>query len=103
MPLPTLTAEQRTDAAARATQARRIRADVRAELKAGRVSISEVVERAATDEALAKLRVVSLLEAMPGIGKAKAVTIMDRLGIAQSRRLRGLGTHQAAALRREFG
>ena len=102
VPLPTLTYEERTAAAARAAQARRIRADVRADLKAAQISISEVVDRASADQALAKLRVISLLEAMPGIGKAKAASIMNRLGIAPSRRLRGLGTHQVDALKREF-
>lgn len=62
----------------------------------------DVLAIASFDQAVAKLRVSSLLQAMPGIGQAKAATLMDRLGIAQSRRLRGLGQHQAAALRREF-
>lgn len=80
-----------------------MRADVRLELKENRVSVSQVVERSANDAALAKLKVLSLLEAMPGIGKVTAISIMERLGIAQSRRLRGLGPHQVDALKREFG
>lgn len=103
VPLPALTPEQRTAAVARATAARRVRADVRLELKENRASVSEIVERSANDAALAKLRVLSLLEAMPGIGKVTAILIMERLGIAQSRRLRGLGPHQVDALKREFG
>jgi ribosomal protein S13 len=65
--------------------------------------VSQVVERSAHDDALAKLKVSALLEAIPGIGKVKATSIMERLGIAQSRRLRGLGPHQIDALKREFG
>lgn len=103
MPLPSLTAEQRAAAVERATAARKVRAEIRADLKAGRLSISDVVHRADTDEAVAKLKVASLLEAMPGIGKAKAASIMDKLGISHSRRVRGLGPHQLAALKQEFG
>lgn len=102
MPLPTLTTEQRSEASARATQARRVRAEVRAALKSSEVSLAEILDRAENDEAVAKLRVTSLLEAMPGIGKVKAASIMAKLGIADSRRLRGLGPNQQAALRREF-
>jgi hypothetical protein len=32
----------------------------------------------------------------------RAQRIMDRLGISATRRVRGLGTHQRAALEREF-
>lgn len=102
MPLPVLTPQQRAAAAARATEARRVRAEVKTELKTSRTTLAEVVERAQTDQALAKLRVQALVEAMPGIGKARAAQIMERVGIANSRRVRGLGRHQLAALQREF-
>ena len=102
VPLPTLTPEQRAVATARATQARKVRAEICSELKANRLTIGDVVERAKSDEAVAKLRVVALIEAMPGIGKAKSAAIMSRLGIAQSRRVRGLGPQQLAALKSEF-
>jgi len=102
VPLPQLTPEQRSAAAARATAARKVRADVRARLKASTLSIGAVIDQAVDNEALAKFKVSALLEAMPGIGKAKAASIMDRLGIAASRRVRGLGPHQVAALKKEF-
>jgi len=44
-----------------------------------------------------------LLESMPGVGKVRAKQIMERLGIAESRRVRGLGTNQRSALEHEFG
>ena len=43
-----------------------------------------------------------LLQAMPGIGKVRAMQIMDRLKISESRRLRGLGNQQRRALLAEF-
>ena len=48
------------------------------------------------------MRVVDLLQSMPGLGKVRARQMMERLGIAESRRVRGLGTKQVAALEREF-
>lgn len=103
MPLPELTPEQRSAAAASAIAARAARADICAQLKAGEISIAEVLDRAAEEQALAKLRVLSLLRSLPGIGEAKSDAVMERLQIARSRRLRGLGPNQRAALRREFG
>ena len=49
------------------------------------------------------MKVSALLESMPGVGKVRAQQIMERLGIAETRRVRGLGAHQRAALEREFG
>ena len=42
-----------------------------------------------------------MLQAMPGIGKIRATQIMEKLKIADSRRLRGLGDQQRKALLRE--
>jgi ribosomal protein S13 len=55
-----------------------------------------------TDEAIGKMRVTAVLEAMPGVGKVRAERIMQTVGIAATRRVRGLGQHQLAALVREF-
>ena len=44
------------------------------------------------------MRIVELLEALPGIGQVRAAAIMEQLGIAASRRVRGLGIHQRRAL-----
>ena len=46
---------------------------------------------------LAKLKVVSVLESLPGVGKVRARDIMSELDISESRRLRGLGDEPAAA------
>jgi ribosomal protein S13 len=39
---------------------------------------------------------------MPGVGKARATAIMERLGIAPTRRVRGLGGNQLERLKVEF-
>ena len=48
------------------------------------------------------MKVLDLLQAIPGLGKVRARNLMERLGISESRRVRGLGANQIAALEREF-
>ena len=47
-------------------------------------------------------RVSELLQSMPGLGKVRAAAVMERLNISESRRVRGLGSKQVAALIAEF-
>ncbi len=62
----------------------------------------EVLSQSETDEVLGKMKVSALLEALPGVGKVRAQQIMERLEIAPSRRLRGLGDRQRKALLADF-
>lgn len=103
MPLPQLTPEQRAAALEKAAEARRIRADIKGKLKNAEVTLSSVIAKGKTEEAIGKLKVVSLLESLPGVGKVKARAIMAEIAIAESRRVRGLGPHQSAALVERFG
>ena len=103
MALPPLTPEQRQAALEKAAASRRERAEVKNRLKNAGATISEVLAEGARNEVIGKMRVVDLLQAMPGLGKVRARQLMERLGIAESRRVRGLGTKQVAALQREFG
>jgi hypothetical protein len=83
--------------------ARRERAEVKNKLKHGGTSLSEVLKEGQTDDIVGKMKVSALLESLPGVGKVRAKQIMERLGIAESRRVRGLGANQRANLEREFG
>jgi ribosomal protein S13 len=67
------------------------------------VTLSEIIKDASTDDVIGKMKVSALLESLPGVGKIRAKQIMERLGIAESRRVRGLGANQRAALEQEFG
>jgi hypothetical protein len=96
--VPTMTAEQRSAALAKAARARAARSELRSDLKAGRISIAVLLDRAATEEYIASMRVTAVLDALPGYGKVKAAALLADLKIAQSRRLRGLGPNQRAAL-----
>lgn len=103
MALPQLTPEQRTAALEKAAAARRVRAELKERLKKGQTSIKQVLADAEKDEALAKLKVSALLEALPGVGKVRAAQLMEQFEIAASRRVRGLGERQRKALLDEFG
>lgn len=99
---PKLTDEQRKAALAKAAEARRVRAEVKELLKTGSMRISELFDRAEEDELIAGLKVESLVSSMPGTGKIKAKRLMESIGIAENRRVRGLGANQKEALIAEF-
>ncbi|WP_198412402.1 integration host factor, actinobacterial type [Nocardioides mangrovicus] len=103
MPLPELTPEQRQAALDKAAASRRERAAVKNRLKHAGASIVEVIEEGQSNEVIGKMRVFDLLQSMPGVGKVRAKQIMERLKISESRRVRGLGANQTAALVSEFG
>lgn len=101
--LPPLTPEQRAAALDKAASARRARAGLKVQLKTGGATLDEVLRSGESDEVIGKMKVVAVLEAMPGVGKVRAQQIMERLEISPSRRVRGLGAKQREALQREFG
>jgi hypothetical protein len=69
MPLPpALTPEERHAALEKAAAARRERAEVKEKLKAGGLSLEQLLEQGDRNETIAKLKVVSALESMPGVG-----------------------------------
>ena len=103
MALPPLTPQQRAAALEKAAQARKERAEVKNRLKRGATTLAQVLKEGQTDDIIGKMKVSSLLESLPGVGKVRAKQIMDRLNIADSRRVRGLGINQRAALENEFG
>lgn len=95
---PVLTDAQRKAALEKAAEARRVRAELKERLKMGSITLAEVIEVAANDEIIGKTKVLAVLESLPGVGKVKARRLMEDIGIAESRRLRGLGDQQRASL-----
>lgn len=102
MALPPLTPEQRQAALEKAAASRRERAEVKNRLKNAGASITEVIEDGQVNDVIGKMKVIDLLQSMPGLGKVRARALMERLGIAESRRVRGLGAKQIEALHHEF-
>lgn len=103
MEIPRLSDEQLNDARKAASLARRSRADLKNQLRNGDIDFLEALDRCRADDVLAHIRVSDLLRCVPRMGEKRAADLMTRLSIAESRRVRGLGPHQLAALRKEFG
>lgn len=99
---PILTPAQRAGALAKSTAARQVRAAIKARVKAGELSLSAIFTLAVNDEAIAKMRVAQLLESFAGVGKVRAISILDRHNISQTRRIQGLGVSQRQSLLLEF-
>jgi hypothetical protein len=100
MAIPPLTPQQRQEALAKAAVVRQERAELKGRLKSGQVTIGDIIRD--EGDVAGKMRVTAVLEAMPGVGKVTARQIMTRLGIAETRRVQGLGANQRAALEAEF-
>ena len=79
--LPEMTEEKRKAALERSLAARRERMEFKDLVRKGELSLAD-----ALDDDRAKC--------IPGIGKAKADDIMRKLGIAENRRVQGLGSRQ---------
>jgi ribosome recycling factor len=101
MPLPELTEEQRKQALEKAAEARRKRAEIKAELKSGTRTLKDLLSKT-DDDTVGKMKVSNVLESLPGVGKVRATKIMEKLDISASRRVRGLGAKQREALLAEF-
>ena len=103
MPLPpALSPDQRQAALDKAAAARRRRAELREKLKMGSTSLRELLDEADRDEVVGKMKVLTLLESLPGVGKVRARRLMEEIGISESRRVRGLGAQQRDALLKTF-
>ena len=100
MALPALSPEQRQAALQKAREARAARSDLLAGLKAGTLTLAEVLGRG--DDLARKTKVAQVIRALPGIGQARAAAIMARAGIPAERRLGGLGARQREHLLAEF-
>ena len=101
MPLPVLTEEQRRQALEKAAEARRKRAEIKGQLKSGKLSLKDVLSRQG-DDTVGKMKVSNVLESLPGVGKVRARKLMEELDISASRRVRGLGAKQREMLLQRF-
>ncbi|MGC8626570.1 MAG: integration host factor, actinobacterial type [Acidimicrobiales bacterium] len=104
MPLPpALSADQRQAALAKAAAARRQRAELKDRLKMGSVTLKTLLEQGQSDEVIGKMKVLAVLESLPGLGKVKARRVMDEVGISDTRRVQGLGEQQRRKLLEKLG
>ena len=98
---PPLTSEQRKKALEKAARVRRERAEIKADLSDRRKTMAELLDE--TDNpVVGGMKVSAALSALPGMGKKRTGRLMERVGILENRRLRGLGKRQREALIREL-
>jgi DNA uptake protein ComE-like DNA-binding protein len=102
MALPNLSDADRKAALKKAAEARQKRAALRGEIKTGKITFAAVMKKA-DDPIVARMKVSTLLESLPGFGKAKAARVMAELEISESRRVQGLGARQREQLMGRLG
>lgn len=102
--VPKLTAEQRRAALDKGMQIRIKRAEYKAKLKNGLMSIEQFFELAdGGDQAASGMRVESLIRSMPGFAAPRTQKLMKSLHIRTSRRVQGLGYIQRDGLIEALG
>ena len=102
MALPKLTDKQRKEALEKAAKVRKERAELREGIKAGKITVAEVLARS-DDPVVGRIKAKRLLMALPGVGAAKAQSAMTAIGISETRRVAGIGQRQAEKLIELFG
>ena len=99
---PPLSDEQRRAALEKAAEARRVRAELKADLQAGTIGLEDVFTRAADEPFVANTKILAVLESLPNIGKVRSRRTMADIGISERQRVRGVGQHQREALIERF-
>ena len=98
---PQLTEEQRRIALEMARQARLRRAELKASLADGSLSMSGLLE--VDEDAARRIKVIDAVKSVPGYGPVRAEALMTELRIAPERRIGGLGRRQRAELAKALG
>ena len=99
---PQLTPAERINALAKAKASRQERSEVKSRIKSGELTIAEVISLAQSNEVIAKMRVLEMVESKSGVGKIRGKALLEKLEISSTRRIQGLGRYQRAALLKEF-
>jgi len=69
----------------------------------GSITFPELLDQGTRDDVVGKMKVLAVLESLPGLGKVKARRLMETVGISQTRRVQGLGKQQRDRLLEELG
>jgi len=69
-----------------AEDVRRRRAEVVTDLEGGRMTMGEAFELADRDELVARIKLLALLQSVPGVGKVGSRRMLASLGIPESTR-----------------
>ncbi len=69
----------------------------------GSVSLNELLNQGQSDEVIGKMKVLAVLQSLPGLGQVKARRVMEEVGISDTRRVQGLGEQQRRKLLEKLG
>ena len=97
---PRLSSRARRKAGEKAVLARQDRAKVKEQVASGELFFFDLFK----DErkSITRMKLVDLLQSVPGIGQTRAQIIFERTKISPSRRIGGVGHRQIELLRQEF-
>lgn len=97
---PLRSPSQRMDALKRANKVRSERAQLKRELKEGKLDIKDVLEN--PPEFLKTAKVIDILLGVPKLGRVKAEKILLRCRISQAKTIGGLSERQRSELHTEL-
>ncbi len=97
MALPEMTPEQRESALAKAQETRKARAEAAAKLRRREWTLSDVFA-VETEHPVAGMRITQVLRALPGFGPVRVQHMLAEADVAETRRVRGVGTAQRRVL-----
>lgn len=95
---PERSTAQRLDALERANEIRTYRAQLKKDLKAGRVTLVGLLSAEPLDEQLVTMKVFDLLLGAPKFGRVKANRLLQRARVSPSKTLGGLSGRQRGEL-----
>ena len=97
---PRLSRRSRRKAGEKAVRARQERAKVKEQIASGEIFFFDLFK----DErkSIARMKLMDLIQSVPGIGQNRAEIIFERTKISPSRRIGGVGHRQIELLRQEF-
>ena len=97
---PKISNRFRRKAGRKAVEARQERAEVKDQVTNGKLYFFDLFSD--TRKSISRMKLVDLLQSVPGIGKVRAELILERTKISPSRRIGGVGHRQLELLRQEF-
>ena len=97
---PKISNRFRRKAGEKAVAARRDRAKTKELVASGELFFLELFED--DRKSIARMKLIDLLQSVPGVGKIRAEQILERASISPSRRIGGVGPRQIELLRKEF-
>jgi guanylate kinase len=97
---PRLSSRARRKAGEKAVLARQDRAKVKEQVASGELFFFDLFKDGR--KSITRMKLVDLLQSVPGIGQARAQIIFERTKISPSRRIGGVGHRQIELLRQEF-